>query len=156
MSSKGKLTAVIKQRELAEKNALREKSRILDILEQRRAELDDFLASRRLLEDQCSALETTLRRKALISGDTASLLASQQLLAAKKIELQELDKKITKQAAATERAKERFEGSNQEVIDARMEKKKVETIVKNREVISQIENQVQDQEELEDRFRTKK
>ena len=156
MSSKGKLTAVIKQRELAEKNAIREKSRVSGILEQRKAELEELINCRSLLEKQCGDLETTLRRKALISGDTAALLGSQQLLAVKKSEILELDEKIIEQKKATARAQERLEGSNQEVIDARMEKKKVETIVKNREVIKQIESQVQDQQELEDRLGTKK
>ena len=155
MPHKGKLTAVIQHRKIAESDAIREQNRVLGILNQRKLELESLRQKKQNIEHECLELEITLKKRALIAGDTSILLSSQELLCSKKNDLKRLEQEIKKQVESVNRANERLDYSNQELANARVEKKKVETIIKNREANAQLKIQAQEQDEFEDIF-TKK
>lgn len=130
--SKGKLGVLQRAYEVDERRALEEKKRVDAIVDERQKIVEELEGERDALETKLQTLRGQDKRNALHTGDAGQLAAIERY--AKRLQLQAgaLDSVLEERRKELQQAVERSGFAEQELLAARMEKKKVERILKNR------------------------
>lgn len=150
MGADSKLAAVLTSFEVAERSALLEFRRIEKVAEERNSVLQVLRREHEALAERVRNLLGERTHRALLQGDTTQLFAvrryEQQLAKA----LVELDKEIQSQTEEVRRADERTKLAEQDLIAARIEKKKVEQLSANRRQLAQVREAAREEEKLDE------
>ena len=127
-----KLSALLTSCEVEEQKALQEKRRIDDIVEQRRVRVEEVAARQSALEQRRLLLKEEQRLLALQAGDVGRLKAVLDFEKRLAKEAQDVTELLEKRQTELNRALERAAIAHEELIAARIEKKKVEKILSRR------------------------
>lgn len=128
-----KLQALRKTYEIEEQRALEEKQRVENVVEERRQIVEDLHRKCDELDGTLKRLRTKERGLALSSGDTVQLSAISRYEKRVKSELDEISRLAALRKKEFEQALERLQIAEQDLIDARIEKKKIEKFMDNRQ-----------------------
>ena len=131
-AQKTKFDALLKSREVNENEALQEELRVRSILDERRVVYDNFVSRKEGLVEQIAYLRSRARIDALRKGDVNGLSTVIHFLRALEKQLAELDKSVVKKKVELDVAKNRAMLAGNDVVLARIERKKVETLVEGR------------------------
>ena len=123
---KGKLEALQRTYEVEERNAIEHKRQIDIVVEQRRTAVVELVARKEEMEQKISELCTKDRAGALVRGDAEQLIAVSRYRQRLSTKLAELAVQIEQREQELKMALERFSAAEEEVVSARVDKKKVE------------------------------
>lgn len=128
-----KLQALFRSLEVIERSALEEYQKVETIHQQRAEKCEDLKAEKDSLNKGLAKLRGSDRTQAVLSGNASSV--SSILLKEKALEsaLRLLSEKIATAVGDLTRAQERLTIAEKELLEARIEKKKVERLRENRE-----------------------
>lgn len=133
MQTEKKLRALQRTFELEEQRALAARNKIDEVVEQRRAIVEKLHEERRRLSDALHRLRNQDRSKALQAGQGAALASISRYSARIEKELAELSGVIASREQELASAVERLTAAGDDVIAARLEKKRVERLLDKRE-----------------------
>lgn len=131
MSKDVKLQALRTACEVEEQNALERKRKVDLIVEERKRIVDALSEKRDALSDRLKKLTTTDRAEALHMGDARTLAAVTRFEKRINADLEKLSAELGQRGAELAKAQERLRLADQELLDARIEKKKIAKYLEN-------------------------
>jgi len=136
IESKNKLIALLRSYEVNEKNILSDHLKIEKVYNERKDLQDSLESKKNNFKEKLIELRSIKRADALMSGDMArmSLLVGKESKIQKEIE--DLEAQLIESSSDLELAKQRVDDSHQELIEIRLEKKRLEKLLENRENFS--------------------
>ena len=129
---KGKLKALQRSYEVEERSAAQHKREVEVVVEERRKVFEELLLEKQRLEVELKKVRTQDRASALVLGDAQQLLAFSRYEARLKRELKELDVRLEQREHELQQAADRAELAGDELVAARIEKKKVERFLEQK------------------------
>jgi flagellar biosynthesis chaperone FliJ len=128
-----KLRALFRSLEVTERAALEEFQKIEAVQQERKKIVDCLIAEKDIHTSELAQLRGSRRTKAVLSGNLNSV--SSMLLKEKTLEdeIRSLDERMAEAVRDFENAQQRLEHAEKDLIEARIEKKKVERLRENRE-----------------------
>ena len=133
MVKSGKLHALQTQYELEEQNALEEMNRVAIVVAERRGVVESLVSKRVELEEELGRLRGSQRQKALQSGNSSQLasIARFEKLVVEKLSV--VENNLVEKEAELKRALDREESAEKNLVLARIERRKVEKVIENRQ-----------------------
>jgi hypothetical protein len=128
-----KLLAILKSFEGAEHAALRERAKVLQVFEQREGALKRAQERQEKLRSRLLHLRGAGRFSALHAGELGSVRAGAAFGVRLEGELREVESEVHTLVEDVRRAQERVTAVDEEVIQARIDRKRIETLLENRE-----------------------
>ena len=129
---KGKLEALQRTYQLEEREVLQHKKEVEDVVDERRKKLEELHLENERLELELKKVRTTDRAVALTQGDAPQLLTLSRYEARLKRELKNLSALIEEQDRELKQALVRAEIASDDLVAARIEKKKVERFLEQK------------------------
>lgn len=150
VESRNKLTALFRSYEMNEKELLVEYSKIEKVYSQRKALYESLQASMKQFEMTLLEIRTSKRSSALMRGDVQKV----SLLLEKEKELQqklsEIEVEIEKAYSELNSADDRIKFSQGELMEVRLEKKRLEKLLENRDNFSRSISEASDEIRIEE------
>jgi hypothetical protein len=131
MSKDVKLQALRTACEVEEQQALERKKKVDAVVEERKQIVNMLLAKRDALLGRLKKLTTTNRAEALHAGDASGLAAVTRFEKRLNGDLEKLLAELELRTKELEKAQERAQLADKELVDARIEKKKIERFLEN-------------------------
>lgn len=128
-----KLLAILKSFEGAEHAALRERAKVLQVFEQRESALKQAKERQEKLQSRLSHLRGAGRFSSLHAGELGSVRAGAVFGVRLEGELREVESEVHILLEDVRRAQERVAAVEQELVHARIDRKRIETLLGNRE-----------------------
>lgn len=126
---RARFDALLKSREASENEALQEERRVRIVLDERRLVYDSFLNRKEELIKQIRFLRGQARKDALRKGDIVGLSAVIRFAHALERQVVQLDEGMAKKKVELDIAESRAVLAEKDVVLARIERKKIETLV---------------------------
>lgn len=128
MAEEEKYRGVLKAQKAAEHEAIQERNTILAVLENRQSVIAELEAAEQGILGRLKQVATENRSALLSTGEIHRFTAGRAYEERLKAQLQELEHELQEKRISLERARERTKNAEQEVLDARVEKKKIEQL----------------------------
>lgn len=145
MSADAKIQALFRSLEVEEKQLLKERAPIDEIIEQRTEVLEGLLDKKRGFLDKLEQGDRKLKSQSLRSGNIGALAEWERFAARLKKELAILEPDVKNAEKELESARRRLAEVDEELIAVRLERKKIERVIENREEKERIQTQALDE-----------
>jgi flagellar biosynthesis chaperone FliJ len=133
MERGNKLTSLLRSREADEHEALQERMRVFKIFDDRLKALQEVEADCDRIRLQLKELESSGRRQALQSGDVRQVASVNDFSGVLRKKLAQLQGLLAERTEDFEKAKTRASLAEEDLVKARVERKKVETLIASQE-----------------------
>ena len=140
MTGDNSLQSLLKTKSAAEREAVEEWSAVESVRAARERTLRELSMRRGKIAEEIQLTSTERRSRALKSSDGLKVVNVQAYLKRLHDELKQIDELIKSHQQELKRAAERSELAQTGVTDARIERKKIETVVANRESAQKIQD----------------
>lgn len=136
-----KLRALQKTFELDEQRILHERNDIDQVVDQRRRLVEEVQEQRSVLQEKLNKLRTEERAAALQTGNGQRLASTSRFEKRVEKELAEVEELVASREKELAAAVERFEATDAELVEVRIEKKKLERLLDKREFRERIRDE---------------
>ncbi len=150
MPTENKLRALRRTFEIEEQRALAARNQVDSVVKERQAITEDLYARRDKLLKSLEDLRTDGRKKALHSGDGSQLASISRFSTRLEKELAELQEVIASREKELNSALERLEVAEEELVEARLEKKRLERLLDKREFSERIRDEANKEAEADE------
>lgn len=150
-SEKGEKLAVLQQTyELEERKAIEEKRKIDLVVEEREAIVAVVEAQLDELQSKLRQMQQNEKRRAVTSGDGGLLASVERYRRRVQDDVHRLGLELQERQSELSRARERLQIAEQDLVAARLEKKKVERLLERRELSARINAEAVEEAETDE------
>ncbi|HQH28488.1 MAG TPA: hypothetical protein PLP17_13915 [Oligoflexia bacterium] len=150
MAKDGKLQALQTSCEIDEQQAFERKRKVDDIVVQRQKLVDELAGKRTVMLKKLQKLEHVDRGAALLNGDALRLSAISRYSKRLSADIERLSAEFEERTQELRRALERARLAEQALIDARIEKKKIEKFIENRRQTERVHNAAMEEDAIDE------
>lgn len=139
MARDSQLLALLKARELDEQRALQRRAEIAQVVDERTSVCMGIAGDVDRLSREISALRGPKRIEAVLRGDGPTVESMALYAGRLATQRRELEALLVERTTELSRAQERLLGADQEVVNSRVERKRVEKLLEERERLERIQ-----------------